>query len=687
MIRGGILLKIESINRVFPGWVVFFVVLSGLLFLSSSVCWGARLAKEDIPAKQDRQKAKRGQFITMNFDNADIRVVIKFISELTGKNFIIDDKVKGTTTIISPSKISIVEAYRVFESILEVKGYTAVPAGKVIKIVPSQTARAKDILTKTGKELPKEEKKDRIITQIIPLDHASATELRGLLKPLMSKTSSLVAYQETNTMILTDYASNIHRLIRIINEIDIPGPQEQITVVRLTYASAKILASELTSLVDTRRRAAPKRRGRKGKKVAAAVPIISKVISDDRTNALIVLASPEDTKKLLELIEKLDQPIPKGRSSVHVYYLENASAEELAKVLTQLPSKVRKGGKGPTGRPTAPILGEEVVIMADKPTNSLIIAAAPQDYEVLQDIIQKLDIVRSQVLVEAMIAEVSLEKAKEFGVEWYGIGTSGKTAVFGGAGAMGRPVGLRTPSQIGTLSAEGLLLGALSGPVTYAGQEIFNMSALIRAFQSSSDVNVISTPTLLTLDNEEAEIIIGEERPFLKSDITSITTGETTTRTFEYKDVATTLRITPQISKGRFVRLKIFHEVKSFKGTAGVEEATAIITTKRQAKTTVMVENGQMIVIGGLLQDKKDSGGTAVPCLGNIPLLGWLFKSHSESRLKSNLLIFITPHIINTPEELRGVTQKIQEKSEKVKQRYEKEKKEDMKRNIEIFLE
>jgi general secretion pathway protein D len=620
----------------------------------------------------------------MNFDNADIRVVVKFISELTGKNFIIDDKVKGTATIISPSKISIDEAYRVFESILEVKGYTAVPTGKIIKIVPSQTARAKDILTKTGKEISREEKKDRIITQIVPLEHANASELKGLLTPLMSKTSSLIAYQETNTMIMTDYASNIHRLIRIINEIDIPGPSERISVVRLTHASAKTLAAELTSLIETSGRAVPKRRPRKGKAVVSqAIPIVSKVVPDDRTNSLVVLASADDTKKLLELIEKLDQPIPKGRSRVNVYYLENASAEELVKVLTQLPSKV-KGAKAAPGRPSAPILGEEVVIMADKPTNSLIITASPQDYETLKEVIQKLDIIRSQVLVKALIAEVSLEKTQELGIEWYGIGQSGNTAVIAGSATAGRAAGVKTPAAAAQIGAEGLLLGALKGPITFAGQEIFQMSALVKAFQSSADTNIISTPTLLTMDNEEAEIVIGEERPFLKSDVTSVQTGETTTRTFEFKDIATTLRITPQISKGKFVRLKVFQEVKNFKGEL---EPGALITTKRQAKTTVMVENGQMVVIGGLLLDQKNLGGTMVPCLGNLPILGWLFKSRKETDLKANLLIFITPYIINTPEDLTTVTEELQEESEKTKKGYEKQKKEELKKNLELFME
>jgi general secretion pathway protein D len=716
--------EFTKIKRISSPLAIFYFITLWIVFTFHSQCWSARIATSDeeklqegkphvvqpsktpdatspkaLPLELPERKGRpSGSLITMNFDNADIRTVIKFISEITEKNFIVDDNVKGTVTVISPGKITIDEAYRVFESILEVKGFTAVPAGKVIKIVPSSEAKAKDILTNIGKTPLPEKTEDRVITQIVPLEYANAQELKGILQPLMSKGSNIVAYTDRNTLIITDYASNIDKLMRIIKEIDVAGPREEISVIKLNYASARTMASQLTSLLETRRRTVQRRvvttpaptPAPRAEGIGEGLPSISKVFADERTNSLVILASPDETKSLISLVEKLDQPIPKGQGRINVYYLENANAEELVKVLTQLPSKIKgakEQTKGEPGQPTAPILGEDVSIMADKPTNSLIITASPQDYDVIKEVIQKLDIARSQVLVEALIAEVSFEKTKELGIEWYGVGRSGETAIIGGSATSGRPSGIRSPEQMSALSAEGLILGAFSGPITYAGREFFRLSALIKALQTSSDVNIISTPTLLTMDNEEAEIVIGEERPFLKSDITSLTTGETTTRTFEYKDVATTLRITPQISKGKFVRLKIFQEVKSFKGQATLQEPTAVITTKRQAKTTVIVENGQMIVIGGLLQDKKDTGDTAVPCLGNIPVLGWLFKYFRESKAKSNLLIFITPHIINTPEDLSRVTQQIREEAEKAKVEFQKEKKENLRKNIELLWE
>ena len=656
-------------NRTKKIMIAFFTMG---IFLSPMLC--------SIGQGENGRKVSNGKMVTMNFDGVDIKVMVKFISELTGKNFVVGEKIKGKVTIISPTKITIDEAYRVFESVLEVNGYTTVPAGRVIKIIPSKEAKHRDVETRTGRELTAVEKEDKIITQLVPLEFADVNEIKKLFAPLISKNSSVVAYPATNTLILTDMSSNVHRLIRIIKEIDVPGSAEKITVVSLEYASAQTLSGELLSLFNAKgKRQLNSRKSAKGLPLSASGPI--KIIPDERTNSLIVRASPQETTSFMELIEKLDQPTPRGKDRIHVYYLENATAEDLTGVLSKMPSK-GKGGKG-----KAPALGEDVTVTADKPTNSLIISASPQDYAILKEIIKKLDITRTQVLVEALIAEISLDKSKQLGLEWRSVEEPrpGDYTWFGGTNL---PSGTEGTGAIDQLRANplasptGLFMGVIKGVITLGDQEFLNLGALIRASQTDSDINILSTPHLLTMDNEEAEIVIGEERPFLKT--SQVTDVGTTTKTFEYKDLGITLRITPQISKGGMVKLKIFLEIKTFIEQV---EVGAINTRKRQAKTTVVVGDGDMVVIGGLIRDDLRKGSSSVPCLGDIPVLGWFFKTFSQGSTKINLMLFITPHIIRSTEDLMKITSEKKEESEKAKEEYDRLKENEIKDNLNLLIE
>ncbi|MDY6855344.1 MAG: type II secretion system secretin GspD [Thermodesulfobacteriota bacterium] len=661
--------------------VVYFsmvcIILGGLfspIFSNTGRCEHRESTVEKSGKK--RQEGSKDRMITLNFDDVDIKLLIRFISELTGKNFVIDDTVKGKVTIISPTKITVDQAYRVFESVLEVKGYTAVPSGKIIKIIHSRDARFKDVETKSGKSYIPTRKEDKIITQLIPLEYADSDEIKKLLAPLVSKNSNIADYSATNTLIITDVSSNIHRLMKIIKEIDIAGSEEKTTFIPLEYASAETLSSELLSLFDSK----GKRRttARKVSPVAAASPI--KIIPDTRTNSLIIHANLQDTSKIHNLIKEIDKPTPRGKDRIHVYYLENAVAEDMSAVLTKLPAKGKEKGK-------ATVLAESVSITADKSTNSLIIMASPQDYSVLKEIIGKLDIMRSQVLVEALIAEVSIDKTKQLGIEWRSVDApeAGEVDLFGGTSL---PMGTEGMSGIDQLiatpygaSPTGLFLGAIKGTIAFGDQEFLNLGALIRAFQSDNDINILSTPHILTMDNEEAEIIVGEERPFLKT--SQVTDVGTTTRTFEYKDLGITLRITPQISMGKMVKLKLFQEIKSF-----VEQIDigAINTTKRQAKTTVIVEDGDTIVIGGLIRDDTRKSTSQVPCFGSIPILGWFFKSFYQSDTKVNLLVFVTPHIIKSPEDLRIISEEKRLESEEVKERNKKNRAKEIKENMKLLV-
>jgi general secretion pathway protein D len=636
--------------------------LAVLLFFSfSTICYGAKLSEKALE--------EEGRLVTMDFRGVEIGTLVKFIGELTGKNFVVDERVRGKVTAISPTKITVDEAYKVFESILEVHGFATVPAGKVIKVVPATEARGKSLTTTVGREaLPDA---DTMITQVVPIRHATVNDVKALFTPLVSKNSLLVAYQPTNTLIVTDVLSNINRLLKILKEVDIPGYALQLAVIPLHYASAEVVAQELRTLFEARKTPsrAPVPRP-KVEEIEISAPEDLKLIPDERTNSLIVLATAQTIEMIKGIIGKLDQEVPRGKGNIHVYYLEHAVAEDLANILTGVAQEAKEGEKPATGAAgRLPILGEKISITADKTTNSLIIIASPQDYSVIEDVIKKLDIIRAQVYVEALIAEVTLDKVKDLGVEWNATeDVKGEVDPLGGT-----DFGLMDAVQgAGETALSGLIMGVTKGFVTVDGTDIPDLKALLHFYSGDSDVNVLSTPRLLTTDNEEAEILVGEERPFLKS--SQLTTEGSTVRTWEYKDIGITLKITPHISKGKLLRLEIFTEIKSFvEELAG--EVGAVVTTKRQATTSVIVEDGSTVVIAGLIRDDKIGSIAKVPILGDIPLLGWLFKSRSQTKIKTNLLIFITPRIVNTAEDLIKITEEEQEQREKHIEEHRREKK------------
>ena len=613
------------------GFMILFLLV---LFISIPSPWAQR----------------REERISIDFHEADIGAVIKFISELTGKNFVVDSKVKGKVTVIAPTKITIEEAYRMFESILEVEGYTTVPAGKAIKIIPSREAKEKGIETipsKRGAFLSE----DRIITRIIHLRFIDADSVLTVIKPLVSKESSLVSYAYTNDIILTDVASNIKKILTIIEELDVEGFQEELSVVFLEYADAKTLAAELKSIFEEKA-AAPKvtpvRRPRPGTTPAAGKRVI-KIIPVERTNSIVLVANADDTATLKKVIRDLDVPAPVGKGKINVYYLRNADSEEMAKVLTDITSKAK-----PTKEPKKGVeFAGEVIITPDKSTNSLVITASPQDYEVLKAVIEKLDIRRLQVFVEGLIMDVSMDKVRELGVEWQLSNVdwdkSFRDATY--KPFAGTSFGDINKARTNPFDLTGLILGAADGTITIMGDTYVNIAGLIRALQTDSDFNILATPHLLTTDNQEAELIVAQNVPF-KVRSTATASGFPVEE-IERKDVGLTLRITPQISEGDFVRLEIYQEISNVLETP-IAGATDLVTNKRSTKTTVVVKDNQPIVLSGLIQDSVDDSVQKVPWLGDIPLMGNLFKVSKHTGRKNNLLIVLTPHIIRTAQDLEG---------------------------------
>ena len=605
--------------------------------------------KKKAPLKQEPDT----RYVTIDFDSVDIGLFIKFISELTGKNFVVDKGVKGKVTIISPTKISVKEAYRVFESVLDVHGFTTVPAGSIIKIVPALHARSKNIETRLREEAIAPE--DKVVTQLIPLAYANPDELKKLFSPLISKSSLIVSYPPTRMLIVTDVLSNIKRLFKIVEAIDVVGIGEEISVIPLEHATASSLSKPLISIFQR-----TTQRTKKGAPMGSVV----RIMADERTNSLIILATEDDTLRIRKLIKLLDKEIPRGEGDIHVYYLQNANAEDLVKVLLALPSEEKKQAE----KGKAPVISKEVQIVADKATNSLVIKAKKHDYLVIEDIIKKLDIPRTMVYIEALIMEVNVDKEFKVGVEWLGMEDftyhGRKGGVFTGSGGAG---GVSDYSSITGLSGgslpSGFSLGVVGEAITIGNVVFPNLAAILQAYQKDSDVHILSTPQILTTDNEEAEIKVGENVPYLTTTGTTTTTG-ISYESYEYKDVGVTLKITPQINQERFVRLKIFQENVTLK--SGVEEYRPT-TLKRSAETTVIIKDKNTVVIGGIIGETTERGAYQVPCLGDIPGLGLLFKSKSRTRNKTNLFVFLTPHIIENPIEARKIYDEKKEEIEKIK--------------------
>ena len=584
------------------------------------------------------------EYVSIDFDGVDIRVFIKFISELTQENFIIDNKVKGKVSIISPGQISIEEAQRVFESVLEVHGFTTIKSGEVTKIIPLATARVKSMETLTGKEEGRAE--DKIITQVIPLGYADSDLMKKVLSPMISKGCALLSYGPTNTLVITDVYSNIKRLMKIINVIDVKDVGRQITVLPLQFAEAEKLVKTLETLFKERKRkkADPNQQCR--------------FVAEERTNAIILLANEFDTNKVRTLVKTMDQDVPKSDAKIRVIYLENAKAEDLATVLQSLSDKNSQQKK--SGKKTSPVVSDTVKITHDNATNSLIIMADREDYEVLKEIVKKLDIPRPMVYIEALIMEIRDTDDFAVGVEWT-MGTSAGDIDGRDAGTFG---GFISPEKKGvkalpTVDANGNVLlpggfsvGVMTEALKIGGLTLPNIGAAIKAVRTNENVRILSTPQILTTDNEEAEISVGENIPYL----TSSSSGDSNYSKYEYKDVGVSLKITPQISQGRFVRLNIFQKVEKLTSISNVDENAATPTTlKRTAETTVVVKDASTVVIGGLIGEDMNTGGNKVPCLGDIPLLGHLFRSKTTNGIKTNLYIFLTPRIIENPREANRI--------------------------------
>ncbi|MBI5419927.1 MAG: type II secretion system secretin GspD [Deltaproteobacteria bacterium] len=614
-------------------------------------------------------------FISMDFTDVDLPVLIKFISEQTKKNFIFDERVQGKITIISPRRISVEEAYNVFLSVLQVKGFLTVEQENTIKIVPLREAKQESLPTATtGEPVSSAE----FITRLIPLQYVNTSEVVSLLTPLVSKDGLLTSFPASNTLIVIDSRANIDRILKILAVIDVEGTSATLRIFPLKYASVAEIAKTLDALYQEAAAPAPGARARAGMpgRARGAAP---KFIPDARTNSLIALAGPDMLSDIEALLSKLDIPAPENTGKINVYYLENADAEEIAKVLSNLAERRAAPGPAVPGAPPGTIKGVitaelegGVKITADKATNSLIVIASVNDYLTLVDVIKKLDIRRRQVYVESLIMEITLDKGRDLGVEFRGAAeTRNNGAVLGGTNFdfQGNLNSLLASLATGNpllFAGQGLIAAGIAGNVVLPdGTEIPAITAVLRAAQNRDNINVLSSPHLLTMDNKEAEIIVGQNVPFITSQATPVaaTNLGNIINTIERKDIGITLRMTPHIHESEFVSLDIYQESSSILGSSILNvNQVGPTTTKRSAKTSVLVRNGDTVVLGGMMQDTFNVLERSVPLLGDIPLLGYLFKFKSVTRQKTNLLIFLTPHIIKEPGDMAKVTTNQQKK-------------------------
>jgi general secretion pathway protein D len=623
---------------------------------------------EKLPAHHAK-KVHDNKYVTLDFDNVDISVLVKFVSELTGKNFIIDDKVKGKVTIISPKKIPLKDVYKVFLSVLEINGFTVVPAGDMIKIIPATSAREKGMETRTKKELANPE--DRMVTQIVTLERANPDEIKRVLDPIIPKTSSVLSYPPAGILVITDYLSNIKRLQEIILALDIEGAGEQISYIPIKNASASEVVKSLTTIFAQRH----------------ANAAVIKVVPDARTNSIIIMASIADTGNVRKLVAFMDKDVPRGDSNIQVYRLQNSNAEDLAKVLNSIIKETgaasgAAGGAAATQRALTPVVSKNVQIVADKATNTLVVMAEREDYKILENIIKQLDVPRPMVYIEALIMEVNATKAFNLGVEWRGLrgtgdvlgaGTAGNTAAFIGSGGASTTTtgGYNILDSLITTTAAGATgvypggfsMGIIGSGINIGGVTFPTIGAVIQAYKTDKEVSILSTPQIMTLDNEEAEINVGENVPYITSQQSSSTTTTTSVsplnyNSYEYRDVGVILNITPHINEENFIRLKISQQVTKVTSAANSPTPT---TLKRTTKTTVVVKDNETIVISGLMGDSTEADTYKVPLLGDIPVLGWLFKTHSTSREKTNLYVFLTPHIVRTQKDAADLYQEKRE--------------------------
>ena len=617
--------------------------------------------------------------VTLNFVNAEIDAVVRAVADITGRNFVVDPRVKGTVNIVSARPVPRALVYPTLLSALRLSGFAAVESGGLVKIVPEADAKTQGGVVGAGSG-------DRLVTQVIVLRNESAAQLVNVLRPLITPNNTIAAFPSANALVITDYADNLRRIERIVNSLDQPSASEPL-LVPVRHASALDIVTMVNRLMTD----AP---------APGGVPVDASqrvtLVADPRSNSVLVRSeNATRAARVRQLIEQLDTPGRPG-GNLFIIYLKNADASRVAQTLRALLGGGDGGATstGPTSlappnafsasgtaasspAPTAmtaatsslpfsppsgsAVAANGVMVQADTANNALIIMAPEPIYNNLRAIVEKLDVRRAQVYVEALIVEISADKAAELGVQWQALGglDNSGTSAFGGTnfGARGSGTNIVDVSINPLAAGPGLNLGIIRGTINLPGiiGQITNLAFLARALETQVSANILSTPALLTLDNEEARIVVGQNVPFVTGQYATM--GGTTTvqpfQTIERRDVGLVLRVRPQITEGGTVRMLIYQEVSRIQDQS---IATGIILSKRALESSVVVDDNQIIVLGGLIEDRMSDGSDKVPVLGDVPGVGTLFRYDSRRREKTNLMIFLKPTVLRGSQQGREIT-------------------------------
>jgi len=571
-------------------------------------------------AEATETQAETTESVTLNLKDTDLRVLIETMSQMTGKNFIVDPRVKGKVTVVSSTPVSPDQAYEIFVSVLKVHGFAIVPSGKVLKVIPEAGAKQDSIPSASQQQV----KGDNLVTTVVKLKYSDASQLMPILKPLLAQNAHIAPHPSSNTLLITDSAQNINRIIGIIEELDVEDG-DNVEIVPLANTQAGELAKTLESVKGTRYTKSPALRQK------------NIIVADERTNSLILNGDSEWRLNTRRLIKQLDRPTTKD-DYTEVIYLKHAKAENLVNVLQGVAMHQLQTSGAPGKANTA---SQQLDIRADETTNALIISAPPSLARSLKSVIEKLDIRRAQVHIQAIIAEVKYDKSVEFGIEW-----SSDLSSDGTIGISTLPVTSGVTSSINSFPGSigsGFSLGYVSGGT---------LRGLIKAFAADGDTNILSTPSLVTLDNEEAMIHVGQNVPFVTGSYT-VESDDNPFQTIERQDVGIKLTVKPHINEGDTIALNIEQEVSNVDTKSSVE---GLVTNNRLIKTTVLVDNEEIIVLGGLIQDELSENTSKVPLLGDLPLLGNLFRSQVTEKQKRNLMVFLRPQIIWDKETSKQIT-------------------------------
>ena len=639
----------------------------------------SRAKPQPRPAQSQAQEQQtpRDDTVLLNFVNADIDAVVRAIGQFTGRTFVIDPRVKGTLSLSTERPVTRQQAYEQLLTALRLQGFTIVQTGNVARVVPEADAKLQGgaVIIPRGAA----PSGDQLVTQVFRLQYESATAMVPILRPLIAPNNTISAYPQNNTLVITDYADNLRRIQRIIESIDTPATSD-VELIQVKNGLALEIATVVNRVLDEGARAA-------GQATDAGQRI--SLLAEPRTNSIIIRApSPQRLQLAKGLIAQLDQPaLTPG--NINVIHLRNAEAVRLAPLLRAIigadASFVPQGGGGGLSAttPSAPSGGAQPglslgtagsapgagsisaiagggggaagglagMIQADPTTNSLIITAPEPLFRNIRAIVEKLDGRRAQVVIESLIVEVTADKAAEFGIQWQalsGLNDSG-TAVIGGTNFGGSGQNIISGAQNIASLGQGLNLGLVRGRVNIPGiGEVINLAFLARALQTTADANILSTPTIQTLDNEEAKFLVGQNIPLITGSFAQgagAGAGVNPFQTFERRDIGLQLRVKPQISAGGVVRLAIYQELSSIQNTLTAAQG-GIITNKRSFESTVLVEDGNIVVLGGLIEDRTDNSKSGVPVLSDIPFVGGLFRYENRGRRKTNLLVFLRPYVV-----------------------------------------